>query len=50
MPRAACTSPRERQQALLLRDDEKDGAPTNRTAVDLDGGTAVIRTLAAGRR
>lgn len=31
------------QSALLLRDDEEDGAPPHRTTVDLDGGTAVIR-------
>ncbi|MET8771392.1 DUF6191 domain-containing protein [Streptomyces sp. NPDC004658] len=24
-------------------DDEEDGAPPNRTTVDLDGGTAVVR-------
>ncbi|MEV6193022.1 DUF6191 domain-containing protein [Streptomyces sp. NPDC051920] len=36
--------------APLPRDDEEDGAPPNRTAVDLDGGTAVIRMLSAGRR
>lgn len=34
---------KERQSALLLRDDEEDGAPPNRTMVDLDGGTAVVR-------
>lgn len=34
---------KERQSALLLRDDEEDGAPPNRTTVDLDGGTAVVR-------
>ncbi|MFJ9031852.1 DUF6191 domain-containing protein [Streptomyces sp. NPDC102274] len=34
---------KERQLALLLRDDEEDGAPPHRTTVDLDGGTAVIR-------
>lgn len=26
-----------------MRDDEEDGAPPNRTTVDLDGGTAVVR-------
>ncbi|WP_437115001.1 DUF6191 domain-containing protein [Streptomyces flaveolus] len=36
-------SRRERQSALLMRDDEGDGAPPNRTTVDLDGGTAVVR-------
>jgi hypothetical protein len=34
---------KERQSALLLRDDEEDGAPPNRTTVDLDGGLAVVR-------
>ncbi|MBQ0985961.1 hypothetical protein KBZ10_15830 [Streptomyces sp. F63] len=34
---------RERQSALLMRDDEEDGAPPNRTTVDLEGGTAVVR-------
>ncbi|MFE4061034.1 DUF6191 domain-containing protein [Streptomyces sp. NPDC059096] len=34
---------KERQSALLLRDDEEDGAPPHRTTVDLDGGTAVVR-------
>lgn len=33
---------KERQSALLMRDEE-DGAPPNRTTVDLDGGTAVVR-------
>ncbi|TRO61658.1 DUF6191 domain-containing protein [Streptomyces sp. IB201691-2A2] len=32
----------ERQSALVLRDDEEDGAPPHRTRVDLDGGTAVV--------
>ncbi|MFD5426960.1 DUF6191 domain-containing protein [Streptomyces sp. NPDC127084] len=41
---------KERQSALLLRDDEEDGAPPNRTSVDLDGGTAVVRMPADGRR
>lgn len=40
---------KERQSALLLRDDEEDGAPPNRTTVDLDGGTAVVRMPEAGR-
>ncbi|MER5846522.1 DUF6191 domain-containing protein [Streptomyces sp. NPDC002012] len=34
---------KERQSALLLRDDEEDGAPPNRSTVDLDNGLAVIR-------
>ncbi len=37
---------KERQTALMLRDDEEDGAPPNRTVVDLDNGTAVIRAPA----
>ncbi|MGY5036180.1 DUF6191 domain-containing protein [Streptomyces sp. 900116325] len=32
------TELKERQSALLMRDDEEDGAPPNRTTVDLDGG------------
>ncbi|WP_406388009.1 DUF6191 domain-containing protein [Streptomyces sp. NBC_00887] len=40
---------KERQSALLMRDDEEDGAPPNRTTVDLDGGTAVIRMPETGR-
>ncbi|MFF5894369.1 DUF6191 domain-containing protein [Streptomyces argenteolus] len=34
---------KERQSALLMRDDEEDGAPPHRTTVDLEGGTAVVR-------
>jgi hypothetical protein len=37
------TELKERQSALLMRDDEEDGAPPNRTTVDLDGGSAVVR-------
>ncbi|MEV0280772.1 DUF6191 domain-containing protein [Streptomyces sp. NPDC050610] len=40
---------KERQSALILRDDEEDGAPPHRTVVDLKGGTAVIRLPRAGR-
>lgn len=40
---------KERQSALLMRDDEEDGAPPHRTTVDLDGGTAVIRMPETGR-
>ncbi|MFE2018837.1 DUF6191 domain-containing protein [Streptomyces sp. NPDC059499] len=40
---------KERRSALLMRDDEEDGAPPNRTTVDLDGGTAVIRMPETGR-
>ncbi|WP_329119494.1 DUF6191 domain-containing protein [Streptomyces sp. NBC_01465] len=39
---------KERQSSLLMRDDEEDGAPPNRTTVDLDGGTAVVRMPEAG--
>ncbi|MGW2464540.1 DUF6191 domain-containing protein [Streptomyces sp. NPDC001761] len=41
---------KERQSALVLRDDEEDGAPPSRTTVDLDGGTAVVRMQPAARR
>ncbi|NEC89988.1 DUF6191 domain-containing protein [Streptomyces sp. SID12501] len=34
---------KERQSSLLMRDDEEDGAPPNRTTVDLEGGVAVVR-------
>ncbi|WP_098899637.1 DUF6191 domain-containing protein [Streptomyces sp. st77] len=34
---------KERQSALVMRDDEEDGAPPNRTMVDLDEGVAVVR-------
>lgn len=39
---------KERQSSLLLRDDEEDGAPPNRTTVDLDEGTAVVRVPRSG--
>ncbi|MGA5193455.1 DUF6191 domain-containing protein [Streptomyces exfoliatus] len=39
---------KERQSALVLRDDEEDGAPPNRSTVDLKGGVAVIRLGAQG--
>lgn len=39
---------KERQSALVMRDDEEDGAPP-RSRVDLDGGLAVIR-LPGGAR
>ena len=38
----------ERRTALMLRDDQGDGAPP-RTRVDLDGGLAVVRLPAADR-
>ncbi|GGZ13602.1 hypothetical protein GCM10010387_02050 [Streptomyces inusitatus] len=34
---------KERQSALLMKDDEEDGAPPHRSTVDLDGGRAVVR-------
>ncbi|MER6094343.1 DUF6191 domain-containing protein [Streptomyces sp. NPDC001728] len=34
---------KERRSSLVLRDDEEDGAPPNRSTVDLSGGRAVIR-------
>ncbi|MGW1786153.1 DUF6191 domain-containing protein [Streptomyces sp. NPDC002143] len=40
---------KERQSALLMRDDELDGAPPNRTTVDLERGTAVVRMPGAGQ-
>ncbi|MFE5483663.1 DUF6191 domain-containing protein [Streptomyces sp. NPDC056527] len=39
---------KERQSALVLRDDEEDGAPPHRSTVDLAGGRAVIRVSAGG--
>ncbi|WP_432101881.1 DUF6191 domain-containing protein [Streptomyces sp. bgisy091] len=39
---------KERRSALLMRDDEEDGAPPGRrTTVDLARGTAVVRLPAA---
>ncbi|MEV0035397.1 DUF6191 domain-containing protein [Streptomyces sp. NPDC050804] len=43
------TELKERRSALVMRDDEDDGAPPHRTTVDLDGGTAVVRIPRAGR-
>ncbi|MGW0909588.1 DUF6191 domain-containing protein [Streptomyces sp. NPDC002853] len=34
---------KERQSALVMPDNEDDGAPPNRTTVNLEGGTAVVR-------
>ncbi|WP_435057455.1 DUF6191 domain-containing protein [Streptomyces sp. bgisy060] len=34
---------KERQSALLVRDDEEDGAPPRHSTVDLGSGRAVIR-------
>ncbi|WP_328395902.1 DUF6191 domain-containing protein [Streptomyces sp. NBC_00390] len=41
--------PKERQSALVMPDNEDDGAPPNRTTVDLDGGTAVVRMPRPGQ-
>ncbi|WP_019075610.1 DUF6191 domain-containing protein [Streptomyces hokutonensis] len=38
-----------RQSSLVLRDNEEDGAPPNRTTVDLAGGVAVVRMPPASR-
>ncbi|HET6860935.1 MAG TPA: DUF6191 domain-containing protein [Streptomyces sp.] len=40
---------KERQSSLLMKDDTEDGAPPNRTVVDLTGGTAVVRLPRAGQ-
>ncbi|MCX4552938.1 DUF6191 domain-containing protein [Streptomyces sp. NBC_01387] len=40
---------KERQSALVMRDDEEDGAPPNRTTVDLERGTVVVRMSRTGR-
>ncbi|WP_437004646.1 DUF6191 domain-containing protein [Streptomyces sp. enrichment culture] len=40
---------KERQSALVMPDDEDDGAPPNRTTVDLDAGTAVVRMPSPGQ-
>lgn len=42
--------PKERESALVLRDDEEDGAPPHRTQIDLDSGVAVIRQTGAPTR
>lgn len=34
---------KERQSSLVIPDNEDDGAPPNRTTVDLEGGTVVVR-------
>ncbi|MFF3606541.1 DUF6191 domain-containing protein [Streptomyces sp. NPDC002463] len=39
---------KERQSALVLRDDEEDGAPPRHSTVDLGGGRAVIRIRPGG--
>ncbi|MFD9883008.1 DUF6191 domain-containing protein [Streptomyces alboflavus] len=39
-----------RQSALVMRDDEEDGAPPHRTTVDLEGGVAVVRVPPRGDR
>jgi hypothetical protein len=40
---------KERQSAPVLPDNEDDGAPPNRTTVDLAGGIAVVRLPRPGR-
>ncbi|MDQ0937339.1 hypothetical protein QFZ49_007314 [Streptomyces turgidiscabies] len=40
---------KERQSALIMRDDEEDGAPPHRTTVDLEGGVAVVRMPRSGQ-
>ncbi|MCX5323050.1 DUF6191 domain-containing protein [Streptomyces sp. NBC_00120] len=40
---------KERQSALILRDDDEDGAPPNGTTVDLERGTVVVRLPRAGQ-
>lgn len=40
---------KERQSSLVIPDNEDDGAPPNRTTVDLAAGTAVIRMPRSGR-
>ncbi|WP_377271326.1 DUF6191 domain-containing protein [Peterkaempfera sp. SMS 1(5)a] len=40
---------KERQSALMMRDDDEDGAPPHRTTVDLEGRAAVIRMPQADR-
>lgn len=40
---------KERQSALVMPDSEDDGAPPNRTTVDLATGTAVVRMPRPGR-
>ncbi|WSQ15351.1 DUF6191 domain-containing protein [Streptomyces sp. NBC_01231] len=39
----------ERQSALVLPDKQDDGAPPDRTTVDLEGGTAVVRMHRLGQ-
>ncbi|MFD4996197.1 DUF6191 domain-containing protein [Streptomyces buecherae] len=40
---------KEGQSALVLPDDEDDGAPPHRTTVDLERGTVVVRVPGGGR-
>ncbi|BAU86508.1 hypothetical protein SLA_5639 [Streptomyces laurentii] len=40
---------KERQSALIMPDEEDDGAPPHTTTVDLDGGTVVVRMPRPGR-
>ncbi|WP_181803999.1 DUF6191 domain-containing protein [Streptomyces shenzhenensis] len=39
---------KERQSSLVIPDNEDDGAPPNRTTVDLAAGTAVVRMPRSG--
>ncbi|MGW6399215.1 DUF6191 domain-containing protein [Streptomyces sp. NPDC055134] len=41
---------KEWQSALILRDDDEDGVPRNRTMVDLERGTAVVRVPRGGQQ
>ncbi|MEU0431966.1 DUF6191 domain-containing protein [Streptomyces sp. NPDC006290] len=40
---------KERQSALVMPDNEDDGAPPNRTTVDLEAGTVVVRMPRLGQ-
>ncbi|MDK0524550.1 DUF6191 domain-containing protein [Streptomyces sp. ML-6] len=40
---------KERQSALVMPDNEDDGAPPHRTTVDLTAGTAVVRLPRPGQ-
>ncbi|MFD8593374.1 DUF6191 domain-containing protein [Kitasatospora sp. NPDC059646] len=39
---------KERQSALMLRDEDEDGAPPDRSRIDLTRGSAVIRLPKTG--
>ncbi len=40
---------KERQSSLVMPDNQDDGAPPNRTTVDLTAGKAVVRIPRSGR-